>query len=235
VDLHYRLLYIAFEINGLAPGYLGFVCKKYGMRYIHISTDYVFDGQKEDLYKEDDNVSPLQVYGKTKWFGEEEALKYCAMVLRVQWLYAVQAKSFVDTVINATVSPDIRLQVVNDQFGTPTSVRFLSNMICDIVIQNLIKKGIYHLKPDGNCSRAEFVKYIFERIGNHKYEDKVEEISILNIGKAHRPKSTKMDNSKFTDLISFGTGVPMTDWKKSFDDFLITNYGEGLRQCGITI
>lgn len=134
----------ASQVNGIAPGSLAAVCAEKGWRMIHISTDFVFDGESSRPYQEADTPSPKSMYGKTKLMGEQNALRFLPglVIFRTSWLYGVHGKSFPRTLINAwrEAKP---LRVVADQTGCPTSTRDLSLTLADAIALG-IEGGVYH-------------------------------------------------------------------------------------------
>ena len=112
---------LAFELNARAPGHLARACEEHGAKLLHISTDYVFDGEKSGPYEEDDEPNPLSVYGKSKRAGEisvQEGVEHY-LIVRTQWLFGPHGRNFVSTILGLAQERDT-LSVVNDQWGSPT-------------------------------------------------------------------------------------------------------------------
>ena len=151
----------AYAVNALGPKNLAIACNKINIPLIHISTDYVFDGNKREPLKEEDNLGPKTVYGKTKLEGEkfvqENTKKF--FILRTAWLYGIHGKNFVQTMLNLS-KKNKELKVVNDQIGSPTYSKDLAIAIGELL--NSDKYGIYHLTNKGEVSWYEFAKKIFE-------------------------------------------------------------------------
>ncbi len=135
---------VATAVNSLAPAYLARACALSSTQFLHISTDFVFDGTKGEPYVETDPVNPLGVYGRTKLEGEEEALagNQAAIVLRTAWLFGPHGKSFPRTMVMAAREGKC-LRVVADQVGSPTYTPDLARVIVDCLEANLAP-GIYH-------------------------------------------------------------------------------------------
>ena len=156
-------------INHMAVKEVATIAKKNNMKLIHISTDFVFDGDKREPYIESDKTSPVNIYGKTKLAGEFSAIsimKYNAVVLRSGWIYSDFGNNFVDTIIkNATLKG--QLNIISDQFGTPTYANDLAQIIIDILIKDKFNERempseIFHYSNEGECSWFDFAKEIVD-------------------------------------------------------------------------
>ena len=155
-------------INNTAAGNLATAMKEAGGTLIHISTDYVFQGDRNTPCQEDWATNPLGVYGKTKLAGEKsiEATGCKHIIIRTAWLYSQWGKNFVKTMQNLTASKD-SLKVVFDQVGTPTFAGDLADVIAHIINTNQLEKtGIYHFSNEGVCSWFDFAKLICQLSGN---------------------------------------------------------------------
>jgi dTDP-4-dehydrorhamnose reductase len=153
----------AMQVNGEGVANLARVTREIGARLVQISTDYVFDGGKGSPYREDDTVNPLSVYGASKLAGESNArLAQDFLIVRTQWLYGVNGKNFVETMLRLAGERS-EISVVDDQIGSPTWTRDLA-----LAIGALLKKGcsgIYHAANSGYCSWNEFARAIFSEAG----------------------------------------------------------------------
>lgn len=155
-------------INNTAAGNLATAMKEVEGTLIHVSTDYVFQGDRNIPCREDWPTNPLGVYGKTKLAGEKaiEATGCQYIILRTAWLYSQWGKNFVKTMKSLTASKD-SLKVVFDQVGTPTFAGDLADAIAHIInTRQLDKTGIYHFSNEGVCSWFDFAKIICELSGN---------------------------------------------------------------------
>lgn len=155
-------------INNTAAGNLATAMKEVEGTLIHVSTDYVFQGDRNIPCHEDWPTNPLGVYGKTKLAGEKaiEATGCQHIILRTAWLYSQWGKNFVKTMQSLTASKD-SLKVVFDQVGTPTFAGDLADAIAHIInTRQLDKTGIYHFSNEGVCSWFDFAKIICELSGN---------------------------------------------------------------------
>jgi len=154
-----------FRLNAVAPFLLASACSRYGSRLIHLSTDYVFDGNASLPYKEEDPVNPQGNYGLSKLEGEQACLNQTgAVIIRTSWLYSSFGHNFVKTILKLGVERD-QLKVVFDQVGTPTWAADLAGAILNIVKlseqhQGAWEPGIYHYSNEGVCSWYDFAMAI---------------------------------------------------------------------------
>ncbi len=161
----------AHQLNAIAPGILAKLTKKYKCGFIHISTDYVFNGEGYKPYSEFDVVNPAGVYGKTKLAGERaiRSASTKAVVIRTAWLYSAYGSNFVKTMLRLAKERDV-LKVVFDQTGTPTYAADLAEALLSIVESYsknpaALVPGIYHYSNEGVASWYDFAKSIFEISG----------------------------------------------------------------------
>lgn len=154
---------LAFQVNGEAPGVLAAICTLFQTKFIHISTDYVFDGMSDHPYKEDDATQPQSVYGASKLQGERQALQYNkeSIILRTSWVYSEYGKNFVKTMLKL-MSEKESVGVVNDQVGSPTYAADLAEAIMQIIAGGQWQGGIYHYSNDGVISWFDFATAIAE-------------------------------------------------------------------------
>ena len=152
-------------INSIAVENLGTAAGLFGCKIIHISTDYVFDGESSKPYDESSPVNPVNKYGASKLEGENALLAVApdSYVIRTSWLYGASGKNFVKTIAGKAIQKE-EARVVNDQVGSPTSARDLAGAIMSIV-SNQPKPGVYNYSNDGSCSWFEFAQRIYERVG----------------------------------------------------------------------
>ena len=153
----------ADAINHLAVGNLAAACREAGAALLHVSTDYVFGGTGNLPFREDNPVSPLGVYGQTKWAGEQVVAESgcCHLIFRTAWLYSVFGNNFVKTMRRLTAERD-RLTVVFDQVGTPTYAGDLADLLFHITEEGLYaqRQGTYHFSNEGVCSWYDFAREI---------------------------------------------------------------------------
>ena len=149
------------KLNHQAPANLARVAAKHQVGLIHVSTDYVFNGEHHLPYKEDEPTCPNSVYGATKLAGEQaiQTLHPAAVIIRTAWLYSTFGNNFVKTMLRLGSERD-ELGVVFDQIGTPTYARDLARAIQHILVKGIVP-GIYHYSNEGVCSWYDFTKMIF--------------------------------------------------------------------------
>lgn len=205
----------ADRINALAPGILAGNSKISGARFIHISTDYVFDGKSNQPYSESDRVNPQNVYGKTKLEGEINALKKNpkTIIIRTSWLYSAFGNNFVKTMIRLGKERDT-LNVVYDQVGTPTYAGDLAETILQVIGMTesdakSFMPGIYHYSNEGVASWFDFAKTIFEITGIDCRVFPVRSTEFPTPAK--RPEFSVLDKSKIKN--TFALEIPY--WRDS--------------------
>ena len=149
------------KLNHLAPANLARVAAKHRIGLIHVSTDYVFNGEHHIPYREYDTTCPNSVYGSTKLAGEQaiQEVHPAAVIIRTAWLYSTFGNNFVKTMLRLG-SERNELGVVFDQIGTPTYARDLARAIQHIILRGIVP-GIYHYSNEGVCSWYDFTKMIF--------------------------------------------------------------------------
>ncbi|MGN7399001.1 dTDP-4-dehydrorhamnose reductase [Cytobacillus praedii] len=152
----------AMEVNALGTQYIAQAANKIHARMFYISSDYVFDGKKNQPYSEEDVPNPQSIYGLSKWMGEQ-LTKLChrTTIIRTSWLYGHGGNNFVKTMLNLSKKGK-EIKVVNDQLGSPTYVKDLTEMTLQLMHK---KDGIYHLSNSGSCTWHEFARAIFEEVG----------------------------------------------------------------------
>ena len=155
----------ASKLNEYAVRNLGKVADSFGCKVIHISTDYVFDGESSIPYGEESPVNPINKYGESKFHGEKALLEVLSdsYVVRTSWLYGTTGRNFVKTIAGKALL-NMDSQVVNDQIGSPTSARDLSQGIMSI-IANRPEPGVYNYSNDGSCSWFELAQFVYEKVG----------------------------------------------------------------------
>ena len=163
VDLAESEETLAYNINGFAQRNLAVAAEKVGAKICYISTDYVFDGNGFEPYKEYEKCNPLGVYGKSKFVGEEltKTLSNKYFIVRTSWVYGEYGSNFVKTMLNLAEKRN-EIGVVADQTGSPTYTGDLATFLISLIQTE--KYGIYHCTNSGSCSWYEFAKAIFEEM-----------------------------------------------------------------------
>ncbi len=202
----------AYAMNALGPKYLAEAAKEAGAVFVQISTDYVFRGDKEGAYVEEDEADPQTVYGSTKLAGEnftrEAGGKY--FIVRVSWLYG-EGKNFVRTMLKLSETHK-SLTVVNDQHGTPTSADELARAV--LFLAERTEYGTYHASCEGETSWYLFAKKIFEYTGKQVEVLPVSSQEYKTVAK--RPKNSVLENKKLNALSDFR----MKDWQSALEEYL---------------
>ncbi len=152
---------LALRVNGLGPRNLAVACRRLGVKLVHLSTDYVFDGTKDGAYLEWDAPNPLSVYGRSKLLGEEMVRQQCQdhFIVRTAWLYGLPGPNFV-TAILAKGRAGQELRVVQDQRGTPTSALALAPQLLALAATEAF--GTYHATCHGESTWYEFARLILK-------------------------------------------------------------------------
>jgi dTDP-4-dehydrorhamnose reductase len=211
---------LAFQVNGEAVGVLAAVCKEHSTRFIHLSTDYVFDGRATTPYTENFPPHPINVYGASKLEGEKQALQLNpgCIIIRTSWLYSSYGKNFVKTMMRL-MNERNEVGVVNDQVGSPTYAADLCEAILKIISDfssgnfrdrnSDMTPGIYHFSNEGVISWYEFALAIKEITGSHCA---VKPLTTAEYpADARRPAYTVLDNSKIKNTF----GIRQKNWKES--------------------
>lgn len=188
---------LSYNINALGTKNIATACKKFDMKLMYISTDYVFNGQGERPWEPDDERQPLNVYGKTKYEGElfveEIAKKY--FIVRIAWVFGVAGNNFIKTMLKLAKERD-SLTVVDDQIGSPTYTADLSKLLVSMIQTD--KYGRYHATNEGYCSWYEFAKEIFKVAGVTINVAAVD--SSAYPAKAKRPANSRMEKKKLDEM-----------------------------------
>jgi dTDP-4-dehydrorhamnose reductase len=206
---------LAFQINRDAPKVMAEKAREYDIPIIHFSTDYVFDGQKEGAYTEEDLPNPLGVYGKSKFAGEEAIRDIDGQyyIFRTSWVYSSEGQNFYLN-IQRKIREQDELKVVNDQFGVPTSSLFIAHQIKKIIPKMLNEnKGIYHLVPDGIATWFDFAQLILNTSKLDQSKKKIIPVSSEQyLTRAIRPENSCLLNAKIRNAFM----LEFKDWKSVF-------------------
>ena len=210
-----------YALNAQGPQNIGRVAQAFGVRVLHISTDYVFAGDGTKPYQEDDPIAPQSVYGKTKAEGEALLLQESidAVIVRTAWLYGRYGPNFVLTMLKLMNSRD-SVGVVADQKGSPTWARDLAATILTIVGMSRARVGIYHFTDEGEISWYEFAKEIYAQgreLGLIGHECDIRPLMTAEYPtKAKRPAYSVLSKEKIKN--TFGVSVPQ--WQESLSRYL---------------
>jgi len=216
------------RVNGSAVGYLSECAKRVDATLVHISTDYLFDGNKSSPYNEEDRANPQSAYGRSKLLGEQAILtsglkKY--FIVRTSWLYGPDGKNFVETIVRLAGEREV-LQIVADQVGSPTYTGDLAVAIFNLLgleaspqHQDSGPYGLYHFSDEGHCSWHEFACAIVAESRSHNLPVVTREILPLRTEEyplpAKRPANSVFDKSKYK--AATGAGIP--EWLDSLKKY----------------
>jgi len=203
----------AYAVNDDGAGRLAKWCSDNAVRMVHISTDYVFDGESAAPYSEEDEANPIGIYGASKLAGEISVLESCpeALIVRTQALFGPRGKSFPAAIIGR-LDEGKDLDVVNDQSVCPTCTGHLADAVLDLIGKNA--KHLFHVSSSGRCTWYEFACEIAARV---KPGANVKPVTSDKFPRpAKRPRNSILDKSKFEAL----TGRKMPDWKEALSWYL---------------
>jgi dTDP-4-dehydrorhamnose reductase len=220
---------LARRVNAIAPGVMAEETRKLNATFIHYSTDYVFDGTKGSPYVETDTPNPINVYGASKWEGEQlvQAAGGTFLIFRTSWLFSMRHGGFVLKVLQWAREQET-LRIVDDQIGSPTWSRMLAEATAQIIAQGRgtptdflrERTGLYHLAGSGSCTRYEWGKAILE-LDPKKEEQVVKEILPAKSSDfptpAKRPANSVLDISVVQSIFN----IHMTNWKKQLTDLIL--------------
>ena len=214
---------LAISVNALGPRNLAVACRRLGIKLIHLSSDYVFDGTKAGPYLEWDSPNPLSVYGLSKLLGEEWVRQQCPdhFIVRTAWLYGTGGPNFVTAILGRArlIQPEEELLVVNDQRGNPTSTLALAPQL--LALAETQAFGTYHATCQGEATWYEFARLILEQAG---VSAKLKPCDTSAFPRpAPRPRNSVLDNR----LLRIMELDLMPDWQEAFRHFW-QEYGDKL-------
>jgi dTDP-4-dehydrorhamnose reductase len=202
----------AYLVNGIGARNMAIACEEIRCPIVHISTDYVFDGTKSSPYDEWDKPNPISQYGLSKLMAEQfiPSLTNRFYIVRTSWLYGSHGRNFVETIIRLFAEKE-SLEVVNDQFGSPTFTEDLA-----ATLRQLIGKGygIYHVTNSGVCTWHEFAEKIADLVGIHKPIIPV--TSREYIRPARRPAQSGLNNT----MLRLEGISPLRHWSEALEQYI---------------
>jgi dTDP-4-dehydrorhamnose reductase len=214
---------LALAVNARGPEYLAKACQNIDAALIHISTDYVFSGDKTEPYAETDTTGPTGVYGQSKLAGERAVIEHCAkhIILRTAWVFGEHGNNFVKTMRRLGAERD-ELGIVDDQFGSPTSARGIAEACLNIAEQldSNPQWGIYHYSGAPYVSWFEFAHEIFEESAAAGRLAKAPKLKALTTEQfptpAKRPANSKLNCQKIQNVF----GISPDDWQTRLSDVI---------------
>jgi len=204
---------LAFSINSIGQRNLAVAAEEIDAKICYISTDYVFDGNAVEPYKEYSLVNPIGVYGDTKYAGEQltQSLNSKYFIVRTAWVYGEYGNNFVKTMLKLATEKS-EIGVVHDQIGSPTYTVDLAEFIIELVQTN--KYGIYHCTNSGSCSWYEFAKAIFEEADI--------DINVIPLTSDQFPRPAKRPNYSVLENMALQVNdfSPRRHWRDALNTFI---------------
>jgi dTDP-4-dehydrorhamnose reductase len=206
----------AFVVNALGTRYVALAAREVGAALVAVSTDYVFDGRKGAPYHEWDESLPLNVYGRSKLAGEQEALAHNprCYVVRTSWVYSPRGRNFVKTMLRLA-SERAEVTVVDDEHGSPTLAGDLADAIAALVQRPLY--GIYHFANAGGCSRFELAK---RAIGRAQLSAKVVPVSSADYLQRNPLPARRPTNTILRNIAGAAIGITLRPWEDALEQFV---------------
>lgn len=208
---------LAMSINHIGAKYLAIACKKNQIPLIHLSTDYIFDGTKTSPYLEDDAATPVNLYGESKWLGEQAVREQCEqhIILRVSGVFSEYGSNFMKTILRLAAERK-ELNIVADQITCPTYAGNIASVIYSIIKKQTHKWGTYHYCDSPPVSWHQFADAIIHQAKPH-HALIVEKINAITTAEyptlAKRPAYSVLDCSK----IKKEYGIQQTEWMSAFN------------------
>ena len=217
----------AFAVNSTAVEVLAKYALEHDATLVHYSTDYVFNGEATAPYLETDLPAPINVYGHSKWSGEQKIISSgCRhIIFRTSWVISAVGKNFVKTILRLAQERD-SLNVVNDQIGSPTSAHLIASVTKDILSldsQDLLGSGIYHLSSSGAISWFDVAKFAIKTANERYFKTRCSESDVLPIATsqyplpARRPCNSKLNTGKLEKFLS--KGLPR--WERCVEEVVL--------------
>ena len=223
VDRAEEEIELSYAINRDGPKYLAVAAQQVNAVMLHISTDYVFDGEGEQPYVESDQTSPQGIYGQSKLAGEQAVAESCAehLILRTAWVFGEQGNNFVKTMLRLAQSRD-ELSIVGDQFGGPTYAGDIADALITMVQYldqgNQAKWGIYHFSGMPYASWFDFASAIFQATEQHDVLTKQPKLLAIPTSAyptpAKRPANSRLDCSKIENQFA----IKSSDWNAALNN-----------------
>jgi dTDP-4-dehydrorhamnose reductase len=220
----------AFAVNRDGAAQLGLQADRRNVPFIHISTDYVFDGKKPAPYNEEDPTGPLNTYGRSKLDGERAVREVCpaALIFRTSWVYSPHGSNFIKTMLRLGQTRD-PIRVVDDQRGTPTAATDLAGAIVDLISRFTAEDirrlaGVYHLTARGDTTWHGFASAIFS--GSRRRDRRVPDLVPITTAQyptpARRPANSRLDCTKAAQQL----GIQLPHWQQSVETCLVRLFAQ---------
>ena len=212
---------LVMTVNATTPGLLAQIAADAGARFLHVSTDYVFDGVLTSPYRETDFPNPLSHYGASKLAGEQAILASSShhYVARVSWVFGPERPSFIDQIIERALASD-QVAAIDNKISTPSYTKDLAKWF-QVFIKSEIAGGIYHLSNSGTCSWREYGEYALQAAARYGMPLRTTSVAPLKLSEmknfiAQRPQYSALDTTKFTALY----GKLLRSWQEAVDEYI---------------
>ena len=217
----------AFRINTDAPRILAEICRDKKAKLIHFSTDYVFDGEKRQLYTESDPANPISVYGESKREGEKLVLQthYQHLVVRVSWVFGPDRSSFIDAVMKRAREQE-QVEAIEDKFATPTYTQDIAHALLQLLF-NARATGILHFANSGECSWQEYAQWALDCCASEGIALTAKSVGALKLADmkdwvARRPVYSVLSTARYSAL----TGDLPRAWRDAVADYIKCFYSQ---------
>jgi dTDP-4-dehydrorhamnose reductase len=205
---------VAMRVNAQAPADLAESCRRHGAFLVHFSTDYVFDGKKGTFYAENDTPAPLNVYGRSKWKGEQDVRRImpdASLVFRLSWLFGAGEQNFLHKLLLWSATSKV-LKIASDEISAPTYTVDVVDTVLAALRQGVT--GLYHLTNTGACSRYDWARYFFEKKG---IAVTVMPAAMNSFAlKARRPLCSPMSNREISTILD----MDLSTWEDAVSRFV---------------
>ncbi len=212
---------LATTINATTPGALARLAAERGARFLHISTDYIFDGKLDRPYRESDVPAPLSHYGASKLAGEEAVMAASPqhVIARVSWVFGPDRPSFVDQILKRALTNEAAA-AVHDKISSPAYTHDLATWLA-VFLKPEAPGGIYHLCNSGICSWRDYGEYALQAAARHGIPVLTTTVAPLKLSEmvhfvAERPVNTALDTAKFSKLY----GKPLRSWQDAVEKYV---------------
>jgi len=217
----------AFAINAEAPKVLGEICSEKNAKLIHISTDYVFDGEKREPYVETDAAEPISVYGESKRAGEKNVLagRDQHLIVRVSWVFGPDRPSFIDAMIKRAREEE-QINAIADKFSTPTYTHDIAEMVSRFFDVD-VPGGFLHFANNGECSWQEYAQHALDCCRASGISLKAKTVGALKLADmknwiARRPVYSVLSTAKYAKL----TSLTPRPWRDAVSDYIERSYSK---------
>ncbi|MBI3523299.1 MAG: dTDP-4-dehydrorhamnose reductase [Betaproteobacteria bacterium] len=203
---------LAMQINGQAPGVMAEESKKLGSLLVHYSTDYVFDGTKDNAYIEDDRPDPINAYGRSKLAGEQaiQAVGCRHLIFRTSWVYGLRGKNFLRTILRLA-EERTELRIINDQFGAPTWSRMIAGATALSCVRKTPPEGLFHLASGGATSWHGFTQAILELTRHLRTREPV--LAAIATREYPLPAARPQNSRLSCERLAAEAGIRLPDWR----------------------